>query len=77
MRDCGLTDSGVRELADGLPELRSLNLECCTKVHTPDHGAWAPSVACLSVILSSRFGLILRFLDVTFSGVALLVLSLA
>ncbi len=31
MRDCGLSDSGVRELADGLPELRSLNLEHCTK----------------------------------------------
>ena len=31
MRDCGLSDSGVRELADGLPVLRSLNLEHCTK----------------------------------------------
>ena len=32
MRDCGLTDRGVRDLADGLPKLRSLNLEHCSKV---------------------------------------------
>ena len=31
MRDCALSDSGVRELADGLPVLRLLNLEHCTK----------------------------------------------
>ena len=31
LRDCGLSDSGVRELADGLPQLQSLNLEHCTK----------------------------------------------
>ena len=31
LRDCGLSDRGVRDVADGLPDLRSLNLEHCTK----------------------------------------------
>ena len=35
MRDCALSDCGVRALADGLPVLQSLNLEHCSKARRP------------------------------------------